>query len=128
MRHRNIGRQLSRNSSHRRALMRSMATSLLRYEAIHTTVPKAKELRREVEPLITMAKSDTVARRRLAFARLRDKEVVAKLFTDLGPRFQTRPGGYLRILKNGFRPGDNAPMAYVELLDRPEQVQSEGDS
>lgn len=126
MRHRNSGRQLSRNSSARRALMRSMAASLLRYEAIKTTVPKAKELRREVEPLITLAKTDTVARRRLAFARLRDKEVVSKLFSDLGPRFQARPGGYLRILKNGFRAGDNAPMAYVELLDRPAQS-AEGD-
>ena len=126
MRHRNSGRQLSRNSSARRALMRSMAASLLRYEAINTTVPKAKELRREVEPLITLAKTDTVARRRLAFARLRDKEVVAKLFSDLGPRFQKRPGGYLRILKNGFRPGDSAPMAFVELLDRPQATEANG--
>jgi large subunit ribosomal protein L17 len=119
MRHRNSGRQLSRTSSHRHALMRNMAASLLRHEAIRTTVPKAKELRRVVEPLITMAKLDSVARRRLAFARLRDKDMVSKLFGQLGPRYQARPGGYLRILKNGFRPGDNAPLAYVELVDRP---------
>ena len=119
MRHRNSGRQLSRTSSHRHALMRNMAASLLRHEAIRTTVPKAKELRRVVEPLITMAKLDSVARRRLAFARLRDKDVVSKLFGQLGPRYQARPGGYLRILKDGFRPGDNAPLAYVELVDRP---------
>jgi large subunit ribosomal protein L17 len=118
MRHRNSGRQLSRTSSHRHALMRNMAASLLRHEMIETTLPKAKELRRVVEPLITLAKSDSVARRRLAFARLRDKVVVGKLFNDLGPRFQSRPGGYLRILKSGFRPGDSAPMAYVELVDK----------
>ncbi|HHM05425.1 MAG TPA: 50S ribosomal protein L17 [Gammaproteobacteria bacterium] len=121
MRHRNTGRQLSRNSSHRRAMLRNMSASLLRHEAIKTTVPKAKELRRVVEPLITLAKKDTVAARRRAFARLRDGEVVAKLFNDLGPRFQNRPGGYIRILKCGFRPGDSAPMAYVELLDRPSE-------
>jgi large subunit ribosomal protein L17 len=119
MRHRNIGRQLSRDSSHRKATLKSLAVSLLRHELIRTTVPKAKELRRVAEPLITMAKNDNVARRRLAFARLRDRDVVTKLFNELGPRYQARPGGYLRILKCGFRPGDNAPMAYVELVDRP---------
>ena len=124
MRHQNIGRQLSRNSSHRAALMRNMASALLRYETIRTTVPKAKELRRVVEPLITMAKIDSVAKRRLAFARLRDEAIVAKLFTDLGPHYKTRPGGYLRILKHGLRPGDNAPMAVVQLVDRAEIVQS----
>ncbi len=122
MRHRNIGRQLSRNSSHRKAMLRSQATSLLRYEFIRTTLPKAKELRRVVEPLITRARRDTVANRRLVFDRLRDREVVTKLFSDLGPRYQERPGGYLRVLKCGFRPGDGAPMAYVELVDRPEQA------
>ncbi len=122
MRHRNIGRQLSRNSSHRKAMLRSQATSLLRYEFIRTTLPKAKELRRVVEPLITRARRDTVANRRLIFDRLRDREVVTKLFSDLGPRYQERPGGYLRVLKCGFRPGDGAPMAYVELVDRPEQA------
>jgi large subunit ribosomal protein L17 len=119
MRHRNSGRQLSRNSSHRKATLRSMASSLVRHEAIKTTLPKAKELRRVVEPLITMAKKDSVAARRLAYDRTRDREVVTKLFNELGPRYQTRPGGYLRILKCGFRAGDNAPMAYVELMDRP---------
>ncbi|MEK7322628.1 MAG: 50S ribosomal protein L17 [Pseudomonadota bacterium] len=120
MRHRNIGRQLSRNSSHRKALMRNMAVSLLRHEAIRTTLPKAKELRRVAEPLITMAKSDSLAGRRLAFDRIRDREIVTKLFNELGPRYKQRPGGYLRILKCGFRPGDSAPMAYVELVDRPQ--------
>jgi large subunit ribosomal protein L17 len=120
MRHRNSGRQLSRNSSHRRAMLRNMAASLFRHEIIRTTLPKAKELRREAEPLITMAKADSVARRRLVFARLRDRDMVQKLFLELGPRYQQRPGGYLRILKCGFRPGDNAPMAIVELVDRPE--------
>ncbi|MEJ2554332.1 MAG: 50S ribosomal protein L17 [Gammaproteobacteria bacterium] len=119
MRHRNSGRQLSRNSSHRKATMRNMASSLVRHEAIKTTLPKAKELRRVVEPLITMAKRDSAAARRLAFNRTRDREVVTKLFNELGPRYQARPGGYLRILKCGFRPGDKAPMAYVELVDRP---------
>lgn len=119
MRHRNIGRQLSRNSSHRKALMRSMAASLFRHEAIKTTLPKAKELRRVAEPLITMAKDDSASSRRVAFDRVRDREVVTKLFNELGPRYKQRPGGYLRILKCGFRPGDNAPMAYVELVDRP---------
>ena len=120
MRHRQSGRQLNRNSAHRKAMFRNMAVSLFRHELIRTTVPKAKELRRTAEPLITMAKSDSVAKRRLAFSRLRDDEAVNKLFTELGPRYQDRPGGYLRILKTGFRPGDNAPMAIVELMDRPE--------
>jgi len=120
MRHRNIGRQLSRNSSHRKALMKNMAASLLQHEIIKTTLPKAKELRRVAEPLITMAKEDSVAKRRLAFARLRDRDVVTKLFNELGPRYKTRAGGYLRILKCGYRAGDAAPMAIVELVDRPE--------
>lgn len=120
MRHRKSGRQLNRNSSHRQAMFRNMASSLVRHEVIKTTLPKAKELRRVIEPLITMAKEDSVANRRLAFARTRDKEVVGKLFNDLGPRYSERPGGYTRILKCGFRTGDNAPMAYVELVDRPE--------
>jgi large subunit ribosomal protein L17 len=122
MRHRNTGRQLSRDSSHRKATLRSLATALLRHEVIKTTVPKAKELRRVAEPLITLAKQDDVSKRRLAFDRLRDREVVTKLFNELGPRYQARPGGYLRILKCGNRAGDNAPMAYVELVDRPEIV------
>ncbi|MEZ5542516.1 MAG: 50S ribosomal protein L17 [Pseudomonadota bacterium] len=121
MRHRNIGRQLSRNSSHRKAMLQNMAVSLLRHEAIKTTLPKAKELRRVAEPFITMAKSDSVHKRRIAFSRLRDREVVSKLFNELGPRYKDRPGGYLRILKMGYRPGDSAPMAYVELVDRPQQ-------
>jgi len=120
MRHRNSGRQLSRNSSHRSAMLKNMAVSLLQHEIIKTTVPKAKELRRVAEPLITMAKSDSVHRRRIAFSRLRDRDIVTKLFNELGPRYRDRPGGYLRILKSGYRPGDNAPMAYVELVDRPE--------
>jgi large subunit ribosomal protein L17 len=120
MRHRNSGRQLSRNSSHRSAMLKNMAVSLLQHEIIQTTVPKAKELRRVAEPLITMAKSDSVHRRRIAFSRLRDRDTVTKLFNELGPRYRDRPGGYLRILKSGYRPGDNAPMAYVELVDRPE--------
>jgi len=119
MRHRKSGRKLGRNSSHRKAMFRNMAASLLRHETIKTTLPKAKELRRVVEPLITLAKEDGVANRRLAFNRLRDKEVVGKLFTDLGPRFKARPGGYLRILKLGPRPGDAAPMALVQLVDGP---------
>ncbi|EKE83610.1 50S ribosomal protein L17 [Idiomarina xiamenensis] len=118
MRHRKSGRQLNRNSSHRQAMFRNMASSLVRHEVIKTTLPKAKELRRVIEPLITLAKQDSVANRRLAFARTRDKEVVGKLFNDLGPRYQERPGGYTRILKCGFRTGDNAPMAYVELVGR----------
>jgi large subunit ribosomal protein L17 len=120
MRHRNIGRQLSRNSSHRKAMLKNMAASLLQHEIIKTTLPKAKELRRVAEPLITLAKEDSVAKRRLAFARLRDRDVVTKLFNELGPRYQARPGGYLRILKCGYRAGDAAPMAIVELVDRPE--------
>ena len=118
MRHRKSGRKLGRNSSHRKAMFRNMATSILMHETIKTTLPKAKELRRVVEPLITLAKEDSVANRRLAFDRLRDKAVVGKLFTDLGPRFKERPGGYLRILKAGPRPGDAAPMAIVMLTDQ----------
>lgn len=120
MRHGNGLRKLNRTSAHRQAMLRNMAVSLLRYEAIKTTLPKAKELRRVVEPLITLGKKPSLANRRLAFDRLRDREVVVKIFDVLGPRFATRNGGYLRILKMGFRVGDNAPMAYVELLDRPE--------
>jgi len=120
MRHRHGLRKLNRTSEHRAAMLRNMCVSLLRHEAIKTTLPKAKELRRVVEPLITLAKEPTLANRRLAFARLRDREIVTKLFNELGPRFQTRPGGYTRILKMGFRVGDNAPMAYVELVDRPD--------
>jgi len=118
MRHRKAGRRLGRNSSHRKAMFRNMATSMLLHETIRTTVAKAKELRRVVEPLITLAKEDSVANRRLAFSRLRDKEVVGKLFKELGPRFKERPGGYLRILKIAPRAGDNAPMAIVMLTDR----------
>ena len=119
MRHRHSGRQLGRNSSHRKAMFKNMAVSLLRHEIIRTTLPKAKELRRVVEPLITRGKQDSVANRRIIFARTRDSEVTAKLFTEIGPRYQDRPGGYVRILKCGFRKGDRAPMAYVELVDRP---------
>jgi large subunit ribosomal protein L17 len=122
MRHRNTGRQLSRNSSHRHAMLRNMATSLLRYETIRTTVPKAKELRRVVEPLITLAKVDSIAMRRLAFARLRDEAVVEKLFDDLGPRFKARAGGYTRILKMEPRPGDSADMALMSLVDEATQA------
>ena len=118
MRHRNSGRQLNRNSSHRKAMFKNMAASLLEHEVIKTTVPKAKELRGVVEPLITLAKNDSVANRRIAFARLRDKAMVGKLFSDLGPHFKERPGGYTRILKCGYRQGDKAPMAYIELVDR----------
>jgi large subunit ribosomal protein L17 len=124
MRHLNAGRKFSRTSAHREAMFRNMASSLFKHELIRTTLPKAKELRRIAEPLITMAKSDGVANRRLAFSRLRDKEAVGKLFVELGPRYQARPGGYLRILKCGFRPGDNAPMAYVELVDRPRATEA----
>jgi large subunit ribosomal protein L17 len=126
MRHKLSGRQLSRNSPHRHAMLRNMAGSLLRHETIHTTLPKAKELRRVVEPLITLGKSDSEANRRLAFSRLRDGEIVSKLFADLGPRFRTRPGGYTRILRMVPRSGDNAPMALMQLVDRPapEAVQS----
>ncbi len=120
MRHRNSGRQLNRNSSHRKAMFRNMAVSLFDHEVIKTTLPKAKELRRVAEPLITLAKQDSVSNRRVAFSRIRDKAAVGKLFADLGPRYKERPGGYLRILKCGFRTGDKAPMAYVELVDRPE--------
>jgi len=126
MRHRKSGRKLNRTSSHRQAMLRNMAASLLKHEMIRTTLAKAKELRRKAEPLITLAKTDSVANRRLAFARLRDKEAVGKLFNELGPRYQERPGGYLRILKCGFRSGDNAPMAIVELVDRP--IASEGEA
>lgn len=120
MRHRNSNRKLNRTSSHRLAMLRNMANSLLRHEVIKTTLPKAKELRRVAEPLITLGKEATLANRRLAFNRLRDRDIVGKLFNELGPRYQTRNGGYLRILKCGFRHGDNAPMALVELVDRPE--------
>lgn len=119
MRHRVAGRKLSRTSSHRTAMFRNMASSMIEHEAIKTTLPKAKELRRVLEPLITLAKTDSVANRRLAFSRLRSKEAVKKLFDELGPRYQERPGGYLRVLKYGHRAGDTAPMAYVELVDRP---------
>ncbi|MGK7294817.1 MAG: 50S ribosomal protein L17 [Candidatus Wenzhouxiangella sp. M2_3B_020] len=119
MRHRKAGRKLNRNASHRQAMFKNMASSLFKHELIKTTLPKAKELRRVAEPLITMAGEDTVSKRRLAFARLRDKEAVGKLFGELGPRYRERPGGYVRILKCGFRAGDNAPMAFVELVDRP---------
>jgi large subunit ribosomal protein L17 len=119
MRHKKSGRRLGRNSSHRKAMYRNMAASLVHHETIRTTVPKAKELRRVIEPLITLAKIDGVANRRLVFNRLRDKVAVGKLFTDLGPRFKARPGGYLRILKLGPRPGDSAPMAIVQLVDGP---------
>lgn len=120
MRHRHSGRQLNRNSSHRKAMFRNMTASLVEHELIRTTLPKAKELRGYAEPLITLSKTDTVANRRLAFDRLRDKAAVGKLFTDLGPRYQDRPGGYIRILKCGLRTGDKAQMAYVELVDRPQ--------
>ena len=125
MRHRQSGRKLNRNSSHRKAMFRNMAASLMDHEVIKTTLPKAKELRRVAEPLITMAKNDSVANRRLAFNRLRDRDIVTKLFNELGPRYKDRPGGYLRILKMGFRAGDKAPMALVELVDRPEPEASE---
>ena len=119
MRHKQSGRKLNRNSSHRKAMFRNMTVSLMQHEIITTTVPKAKELRRVAEPLITMAKNDSVAKRRTAFSRLRDRATVSKLFNELGPRYKERPGGYLRILKCGYRPGDKAPMAIVELVDRP---------
>ena len=127
MRHRKAGRQLNRNSAHRKAMFRNMAASLIEHELIKTTLPKAKELRRVAEPLITLAKEDSVHKRRLAFARLRDKEMVGKLFNELGPRYKARPGGYLRILKCGYRAGDNAPMAYVELVDRPGAPSAQGE-
>ncbi len=124
MRHRKSGRKLGRNSSHRKAMYRNMAASLVQHETIKTTLPKAKELRRVIEPLITLAKQDGVARRRLAFSRLRDAAAVGKLFKELGPRFKDRPGGYLRILKIGFRAGDAAPMALVQLLDQPDSPET----
>ena len=127
MRHRKSGRHLNRESSHRSAMFRNMAVSLFEHELIKTTVPKAKELRRVAEPLITLAKEDSVAIRRLAFSRLRDKAAVGKLFGELGPRYKSRPGGYLRILKCGYRNGDNAPMAYVELVDRPQVAEDDAD-
>ena len=127
MRHRHSGRQLNRNSSHRKAMFRNMTASLVEHELIKTTLPKAKELRGYAEPLITLSKSDSVANRRLAFDRLRDKEAVGKLFTELGPRYQQRPGGYIRILKCGRRSGDKAQMAYVELVDRPQPEMIEDD-
>ena len=120
MRHRKSGRKLGRTSAHRKAMFKNMSVSLFEHELIRTTLPKAKELRGYAEPLITLAKNDTVANRRLAFARTGSKVAVGKLFNELGPRYNARPGGYIRILKCGFRPGDNAPMAYVELVDRPE--------
>lgn len=124
MRHRKSGRKLGRNSSHRKAMYRNMAASLVHHEIIRTTLPKAKELRRVIEPLITLAKDDGAPRRRLAFDRIRDRAAVTKLFNELGPRYKARPGGYLRIMKCGFRPGDSAPLAYVELVDRPASDES----
>lgn len=126
MRHLKSGRKLNRNSAHRKAMFRNMSNSLFQNEIIKTTVPRAKELRRVAEPLITLAKEDSVAHRRLAFNRLRDREAVTKLFNELGPRYVSRPGGYLRILKCGYRAGDSAPMAYVELVDRPREAEAEG--
>jgi large subunit ribosomal protein L17 len=128
MRHRQGLRKLNRTSEHRQAMLRNMCVSLLQHEAIKTTVPKAKELRRVVEPLITLSKVPSVANRRLAFSRLRDRDIVTKLFNELGPRYQARPGGYTRILKMGFRVGDNAPMAFVELVDRPEPLAADAAS
>ena len=127
MRHRKSGRKLNRNSSHRKAMFRNMAVSPVEHELIKTTLPKAKELRRHAEPLITLAKTDSVANRRLAFARTRSQMAVGKLFTDLGPRYKDRPGGYIRILKCGYRAGDKAPMAYVELVDRPQPESYDAD-
>jgi large subunit ribosomal protein L17 len=124
MRHRHGLRKLNRTSSHRLAMLRNMTVSLLKHEAIKTTLPKAKELRRVVEPIITLGKVDTLANKRLAFSRLRDREIVGKLFAEIGPRYKARNGGYLRILKMGFRVGDNAPMAFVELVDRPEPTEA----
>lgn len=125
MRHNKSGRKLNRNSSHRKAMFSNMANSLFDHEIIKTTLPKAKELRRVAEPLITLAKNDSVANRRSAFSKMRDKEMVGKLFSELAPRYQDRPGGYTRILKCGFRSGDAAPMAYIELVDRPEEAVAE---
>lgn len=124
MRHRHGLRKLNRTSSHRLAMLRNMTVSLLRHEAIKTTLPKAKELRRVIEPILTLGKTDTLANKRLAFNRLRDREMVVKLFAELGPRYASRNGGYLRVLKMGFRAGDNAPMAFVELVDRPELTEA----
>ena len=128
MRHRHGLRKLNRTSSHRLAMLRNMCVSLLQHEAIRTTLPKAKELRRVVEPLITLGKQPTLANRRLAFDRLRDRDTVTKLFAEIGPRYQARPGGYTRILKMGFSPGDNAQMAFVELVDRPEPAPAAAES
>lgn len=128
MRHRHGLRKLNRTSSHRLAMLRNMSVSLLRHEAIKTTLPKAKELRRVVEPILTLGKNDSLANKRLAFNRLRDREIVVKLFSELGPRYANRNGGYLRILKMGFRQGDNAPMAFVELVDRPETTEAVEDN
>ena len=128
MRHRHGLRKLNKTSSHRLAMLRNMTVSLLKHEAIKTTLPKAKELRRVAEPIITLGKTETLAHKRLAFDRLRDREIVVKLFDELGPRYKARNGGYLRILKMGFRQGDNAPMALVELMDRPEPVEGERDT
>lgn len=125
MRHRKTGRKFNINSSHRKALFSNMVNSLFKHELIKTTLPKAKELRGYAEPLITLSKEDSVAKRRIAFARLRDREMVTKLFNELGPRYKNRPGGYLRIMKCGFRAGDDAPMAYVELVDRPQAIKTE---
>ena len=125
MRHKQSGRKLNRNSSHRKAMFRNMAVSLMHHEMIKTTVPKAKELRRVAEPLITLAKNDSVSRRRLAYSRLQDRAMVTKLFNELGPRFKSRDGGYLRIIKCGYRPGDKAPMAYVEMVDRAAETATE---
>ncbi len=127
MRHRKTGRQLNRNSSHRKAMFSNMVTSLFRYEIIKTTLPKAKELRGFAEPLITLSKEDSVANRRITFSKLRDRDIVTKLFNDLGQRYKARPGGYMRVIKCGFRVGDSAPMAYVELVDREEIEPSEED-
>lgn len=127
MRHRHGLRKLNRTSSHRQAMLRNMMNSLIEHEAIKTTLPKAKELRKVIEPMITLAKKDSLANKRLAFNRLRDRDSVVKLFAVLGPRYQTRPGGYTRILKMGFRVGDNAPMAFVELVDRPDAVVESSD-
>ncbi len=128
MRHRQSGRQLNRNSSHRKAMFKNMACSLFRHEIIKTTLPKAKELRGVAEPLITRAKDDSLANRRVVFDRIRDKEMVGKLFSEIAPRYKERPGGYIRILKCGFRSGDNAPMAFVELVDRPADETSEDEA
>lgn len=127
MRHRKTGRQLNRNSSHRKAMFTNMTSSLFKHELIRTTLPKAKELRGFAEPLITLSKIDTVSKRRVAFSKLRDRDIVTKLFNELGPRYKDRKGGYLRVIKCGYRTGDSAPMAYVELVDRPEEIVIEED-